>query len=68
MSLLVLATLVTDTFARIQCELSLVLWLSLGTIEISMTKVCFFKGGFISMLNGKTSIRRKIGHKVHDAQ
>jgi hypothetical protein len=68
MSPLVLAALVTDTFARIQCELSLVSWLSLGTIETSMMKVHFFKGGFISMLNGETSIRRKIGHEVRDTQ
>jgi hypothetical protein len=68
MSPLILAALVTDTFARIQCELFLVSWLSLGTIEILMTKVHFFKGGSISMLNGETGMRRKIGHEVHDAQ
>jgi hypothetical protein len=68
MSPLVLAALVMDTFARIQYELSLVLQLSLGTIEASMMKVRFFKGSIVNMLNGETGMRRKIGHGMRDAQ
>jgi hypothetical protein len=68
MSPLVQAALVADNFAGIQCGLSPALWLSLGTIETSTTKVLrFLGGGIIGTLNGETGMRRKIGHEVRGA-
>jgi hypothetical protein len=67
MGALVQATLVAYDLAWVQCGSSPARWLSLGTIEASTTEILrFLGGGIISVLNGETGVRRKIGHGVHD--
>ena len=66
MSTFVQAALVADNLAWIQCGPSPAWWLCLGTIEASTTKILrFLGGGIISVLNGETGMRGKIGHGMH---
>jgi hypothetical protein len=63
MGALVETALVADNFTGVECRAAPRGWLSGVAVEAAAAEVLsFFGGGVICMLNGKASMRGKVGH------